>query len=118
MFKTRSLTVSVDKFYNIHPLKPLLRRLQYLNKKHIVYVSPYCGDNDILTMRYYVYHPIKAARLQINAYFHENFENVIKSIILYINQTEAIHTLSMPLITNVNYKKKRSKYAKCTYCMR
>jgi hypothetical protein len=27
---------------------------------------------------------LKAARLQINAYFHENFEYAIKSIILYI----------------------------------
>jgi hypothetical protein len=54
---------------------------------------------------------LKAARLQINAYFHENFENVIKSIILYINQKEAMYTLSMALLTHVNYKS-RSKYAK------
>jgi hypothetical protein len=54
---------------------------------------------------------VKAARLQIESYFHEKFENVIKNIILYINQKEAIYTLSMTLKTHVNYKK-RSKYAK------
>jgi Asp-tRNA(Asn)/Glu-tRNA(Gln) amidotransferase C subunit len=47
------------------------------------------------------YLSLKAARLQINANFYENFENVIKSIILYINQKEAIYTLSMALTTHV-----------------
>jgi hypothetical protein len=53
----------------------------------------------------------KAARLQINAYFQENFENEIQCILLYSNQKESFYTLSNEL-TNYVYFKKRSKYAK------
>jgi hypothetical protein len=45
----------------------------------------------------------KAERLQIYAYFHENFDIEIK-LILYSNQEIAFYTLSMALITHVNYK--------------
>jgi hypothetical protein len=53
---------------------------------------------------------IKAARLQIHAYFHENFGNVFECVILYSNQKEAIFTLSIALTNHVNYQK-WSKYA-------
>jgi hypothetical protein len=46
----------------------------------------------------------KAARLQIHANFHENFENVLEWVILWSNQKEAIYTLSMALTTHVNYQ--------------
>jgi hypothetical protein len=74
--------------------------------------SFFIHSNIFFSKKYYV----KAARLQINAYFHENFENEIKFILLCSNQKESFTYYHCHL--QFHFLQKNVKYAKkCPYCI-
>jgi hypothetical protein len=70
-----------------------------------------------IVINLYITDFIKAACLQIQAYFHENFENVFKSKISWSEPKKVINTLQTALLIQVKYQKEVKIYIKIFSCV-